>query len=109
MTYGRKWQLDRIYAQYPDAKNFTSAQWLSRIQGWKTTNRCTEGDMHYAFGMLAFESIHSEYSVEQMHQVLQEMINGYTWSESLVKILGINESTLDEKIANYAVTSFQEE
>ena len=109
VTYGRKWQLDRIYAQYPDAKNFTSAQWLSRIQGWKTTNRCTEGDMHYAFGMLAFESIHSEYSVEQMHQVLQEMINGYTWSESLVKILGINESTLDEKIANYAVTSFQEE
>ena len=109
VTYGRKWQIDRIYTQYPDAKNSTSAQWLSRIQGWKTINRCTEGDMHYAFGMLAFEAIHSEYSVEQMHQVLQEMINGSTWSGSLVKVLGIGESALDEKIANYAFSTFQEE
>ena len=108
-TYGRKWQINRIYTQYPDAKNSTSAQWLSRIQGWKTTNRCTEGDMHYAFGMLAFEAIHSEYSVEQMHQVLQEMINGSNWSGSLVKVLGISESALDEKIANYAFSTFQEE
>ena len=109
VTYGRKWQTDRIYAQYPDAKNSTITQWLTRIQGWKNTNRCTDGDMHYAFGMLAFEAIHSEYSITQMHQVLQEMINGSTWSESLVKVLGINENALDEKIASYAVSALKDD
>ena len=107
--FGRKWQTDRVYAQFPDAKNYTSAQWLSRMQGWKATNRCTDGDINYAFGMLAFEAIHSEYSITQMHQVLQEMINGSTWSESLVKVLGINENALDEKIANYVVSTLKDD
>jgi hypothetical protein len=107
--FGRKWQTDRIYAQFPDAKNYSSAQWLSRMQGWKATNRCTDGDIHYAFGMLAFEAIHSEYSITQMHQVLQEMINGSTWSESLVKVLGINENALDEKIATYVVSTLKDD
>jgi hypothetical protein len=107
--FGRKWQTDRVYAQFPDAKNYTTAQWLSRMQGWKSNNRCTEGGINYAFGMLAFEAIHSEYSITQMHQVLQEMINGSTWSESLVKVLGINENALDEKIANYVVSTLKDD
>jgi hypothetical protein len=107
--FGRKWQTDRVYSQFPDAKNYTSAQWLSRMQGWKATNRCTDGDIHYAFGMLAFEAIHSEYSITQMHQVLQEMIDGSTWSESLVKVLGINENALDEKIATYVVSTLKDD
>jgi len=107
--YRRKWQIDRVYAQFSDAKNYTSAQWLSRMQGWKSTNRCAEGGINYAFGMLAFEAIHSEYSITQMHQVLQEMISGSTWSESLIKVLGINENALDEKIANYVVSTLKDD
>ena len=59
--------------------------------------------------MLAFEAIHSEYSITQMHQVLQEMINGSTWSESLVSVLGIDESALNEKIANYVVSTLKDD
>jgi hypothetical protein len=44
-----------------------------------------------------------------MHQVLQEMINGSTWSESLVKVIGINENALDEKIANYVVSTLKDD
>ena len=106
--YIREEQIKNLLTEMKGAKYFTATKWIEVINSWKTSNQCYLGGINYSFGLLAFEYIYSEYSIAQIHLVLEEMINGLSWSNALSKVIGIDENSLDSKIANYVQSTLND-
>lgn len=105
----RSHQLGRVREHIPNAPKLTSKQWIQELKSFDGPRRefCIKTELSYSLGMFIFESLYSNYSFRQMHELVVNISKYGSFSTALEQTLGTTREALYSEIATYLSKQFR--
>jgi hypothetical protein len=105
----RQHQLSRVREHIPKAPKLTSKAWVAELNSFDGPRRefCIKTELSYSLGMFIFESLYSNYSFKQMHELVLAISESGSFSTAVEQTLGITKEKLYSDIAKYLAKQFR--
>jgi hypothetical protein len=105
----RQYQISRVKEHIPKASKLTSKAWVAELNSFDGPKRdfCIKTELSYSLGMFIFESLYSNYSFRQMHELVLAISESGSFSKALEQTLGTTQEALYRDIAKYLARQFR--
>jgi hypothetical protein len=105
----RQRELARVRQNIPDAPKLTSNTWVAELKSLDGPRRdfCIKTELSYSLGMFIFESLYSNYSFRQMHELVLAISESGSFSKAVEQTLGTTQEALYSEIAKYLAKQFR--
>jgi hypothetical protein len=105
----RQRELSRVRESIPDAPKLTSNTWVAELKSLDGPRRdfCIKTELSYSLGMFIFESLYSNYSFRQMHELVLAISESGSFSKAVEQTLGTTQEALYSDIAKYLAKQFR--
>ena len=105
----RQHQISRVREHIPKASKLTSKAWVAELNAFDGPKRdfCIKTELSYSLGMFIFESLYSNYSFRQMHELVLAISESGSFSTAVEQTLGKTQEKLYSDIAKYLAKQFK--
>lgn len=100
---------ERLLSAVPSGRTSTATDWAQLIKRCAAgDNFCFKNELGYSLGWFAMEHLMSNISVEQMHELTQDVAEKRSWQTAIPTHLKISSDQLDLQIGEYLVQVLNE-
>jgi hypothetical protein len=105
----RQHQLSRVREHIPNASKLTAKSWVAELESFDGPRRdfCIKTELSYSLGMFIFESLYSNYSFRQVHDLVIKISESGSFSRATEQSLGLTQEALYSEIAKYLERQFR--
>jgi hypothetical protein len=105
----RQHEMGRVRQQIPNAAKLTAKKWIAELNSFDGPKRefCIKTELSYSLGMFIFESLYSNYSFRQMHELVLNISESGSFPTAVEQTLGTTKEALYSDIAKYLAKQFR--
>ena len=102
-------EMGRVREHIPNMARYTAKKWIAELNSFDGPKRdfCIKTELSYSLGMFIFESLYSNYSFRQMHELVLDISESGSFETAVEQTLGTTKEALYSDIAKYLARQFR--